>query len=142
MLKTDTPHDEKKPPVNTPRISMREIDLDHLGDADENPEAVRFYVRLSEAPSEGWIEEFSISYRQTPYTLKPPVEIEGDRMAIVFLPRYSNELQGFFQFLGLIMRRANDELHRTEEMHVSNAQERRKSQFREVLRKIHVPQER
>ncbi len=142
MLKTDSQLDEKKPPVNTPRITMREINIDDLGDVEDNPEAVEFTVGLSEAPSEGWIEEFDIAYRQTPYTLKPPVEVKGDCLEVIFLPRYSSELQGFFQFLGLIVRRANEELRRTEEMHISNVQERRKAEFREVLRRIRVPQER
>jgi hypothetical protein len=140
-----TPHaseDETKPDVKTPRIFMRQINLNDLGDVDENPEAVQFRVTLSELPTEGWIQEFDIAYRQTPYTLKPPVQVVDDTLEIIYLPRYSNELQGFFRFLGLIVQRANEELHTSEEMHVSHAQERRKVQFREVLSKIQIPQER
>lgn len=121
---------------------MREIDLDHLANVEENPQAVSFRVLLSEKPREGWIEEFDEIYRQTPYTIKPPVEVKNDALEIIFLPRYSSELQGFFQFLGLIVRRSNEELQRTEELHVSNAQEQRKAQFREALRRITLPTER
>ena len=113
MLTTHSREEEEKPEVTTPRLPCgRSISTD-LGDVDENPEAVQFRVGLSEAPSEGWIQEFDIAYRQTPYTLKPPVQVIGDALEIIYLPRYSNELQGFFQFLGLIVQRANEELHRT-----------------------------
>jgi hypothetical protein len=141
MLTTHSQEDEQKPEVNTPRIVMRQINLNDLEDVEENPEAVQFRVTLSEAPIEGWIQEFDIAYRQTPYTLKPPVQVVGDTLEIIYLPRYSNELHGFFRFLALIVQRANEELHKSEEMHVSNAQERRKAQFREVLSKINIPQE-
>lgn len=133
---------EEKPHVATLHIAMREIDFDHLRDVEENPQAVSFSIKLSQAPPPGWIEEFDEIYRQTPYTLKPPVSVERDTLEVIFLPRYSSELQGFFQYLGLIVRRANEELHRTEEMHISNAQEQRKVQFREALRQIRLPAER
>lgn len=131
----------EKPRIQTQRISLREIDLDHLENVDENPQAVLFRVMLSQAPHERWIEEFDEIYRQTPYTVKPPVVVKNDTLEIIFLPRYASELQGFFQFLGLIVRRSNEELHRTEELHLSNAQEQRKAQFRETLRRITLPRE-
>ncbi len=133
------PAGEGKARVQTQRIALKEIDLDHLGDVDDNPQAVSFRVLLSEMPREGWTQEFNEIYRQTPYTVKPPVEVREDALEIMFLPRYSSELQGFFQFLGLIVRRANEELQRTEELHLSNAQEQRKAQFREALRRITLP---
>lgn len=133
--------DAEKPHVETPRIAMREIDLDNLGDVDDNPQAVSFRVNLSEVPPPGWVVEFDEIYRQTPYTLKPPVEVKEGALEIMFLPRYSSELQGFFQFLGFIVKRSNDELHRSEEMHTSNEQENRKTKFRETLRGIKLPTE-
>jgi hypothetical protein len=134
--------DAEKPHVETPHITMREIDLEHLGDVEENPQAVSFRVKLSEKPPEGWIIEFDEMYRQTPYTLKPPVEVKDGALEIIFLPRYSSDLQGLITFLGYIVRRANEELHRTEEMQVSNEQENRKTQFRETLRGIKLPADR
>ena len=131
-----------KPHVETQRIALREIDLDHLENVDDNPQAVSFRVMLSEMPQEGWTQEFDEIYRQTPYTVKPPVVVSKDTLEITFLPRYASELQGFFQFLGLIVRRANEELQRSEELHASNEQEQRKAQFREALSRIKMPTER
>ncbi len=123
----------------SPLITLREIDLNRLISIEDNREAIEFGVMLSAAPSEVWIQEFEQVYHQTPYTLKPPVRVEGDAMRIVFLHRYSGELQGFLQFLGLIVDRANTETQRTEELHLSSTQERYKAEFRDALRRVHLP---
>jgi len=125
--------------IPMPHVALRDIDTDDLGDVEDNREAVRFRVRLSETPPAGWTHEFDQIYKQTPYTLKPPVEVNGDALEVIFLPRYAGELQGFVQFLGLIVRHANDELHKTDELHTSDAQERRKEEFRQALRRVRVP---
>ncbi len=125
---------------DAPEIFLREIDSEHLEDVEENPEAVEFAVRLSETPVASWIEEFEIVYRQTPYLLKPPIIVQGDRMLIIFLPRYTSELAGFLKFLALIVRRANEELKKSEKLHHSNQQEQRKIEFRKALQQIKVPQ--
>ncbi len=122
-----------------PKISLAEIDTDHLANVESNRDAVEFQVRLSCAPTEYWRQEFEQAYRQIPYTLKPPVRLEDDMLHIVFLPRYAKELPGFFHFLGMMINRANAETHRTEEMHTSEAQERQKAEFREALRRIELP---
>lgn len=124
---------------NCPDISLKEIDTDHLGNVEDNREAVEFSVRLSCTPTDYWRQEFEQAYLQTPYTLKPPVRLEGDTLYIVFLPRYAGELPGFFHFLAMMIQRANSETHRTEELHTSNAQERQKAEFREALRRIELP---
>lgn len=118
---------------------LREIDLNRLVSIEDNREAIEFGVLLSDAPSEVWIQEFEQVYQQTPYTLKPPVRVEGNAMRIVFLHRYSGELQGFLQFLALIIDRANSETQRTEELHLSSTQERYKAEFRDALRRVHLP---
>lgn len=123
----------------SPTIRLREIDLNRLVSIEDNREAIEFGVRLSAAPSDVWIQEFEQVYHQTPYTLKPPVRVEGDAMRIVFLHRYSEELQGFLQFLALIVDRANNETQRTEELHLSSTQERYKAEFRDALRRVHLP---
>jgi hypothetical protein len=123
----------------SPTITLREIDLSRLVSIEDNREAIEFGVWLSDAPSEVWIQEFEQVYHQTPYTLKPPVRVEGDAMRIVFLHRYSGELQGFLQFLALIVDRANLETQRTEELHLSSTQERYKAEFRDALRRVHLP---
>ena len=97
-------------------------------------------MRLSDTPTDAWRQEFEQLYLQTPYTLKPPVHVEGDHLRIIYLPRYAGELQAFFRFLALLTRRANEETHRTESLHTSSAQERHKAEFREALRRIEVPQ--
>lgn len=125
--------------VPMPHISLRDIDANDLDDVEDNREAVRFRVRLSETPSPVWKHEFDQIYKQTPYTLKPPVEVKDDFLEVVFLPRYAGELQGFVRFLGLIVRQANEEQHRTDELHTSDAQEKRKEEFRLALRRVQVP---
>ena len=123
----------------SPAISLTEIDTDTLVSIEDNREAIEFGVKLSGVPSEVWTGEFEQIYTQTPYTLKPPVRVEGATLRIVFLHRYASELQGFLQFLGLIIQRANAETQRTEELHLSSDQERYKAEFCAALRRVHLP---
>jgi len=123
----------------SPAILLTEIDTDTLVSIEDNREAIEFGVKLSSAPSDVWIGEFEQIYELTPYTLKPPVRVEGSTLRIVFLHRYASELQGFLQFLGLIVGRANLETQRTEELHLSSDQERYKTEFRAALRRVHLP---
>jgi len=120
-------------------IRLREIDTEHLDDAEDNPEAVEFTVLLSGTPSAPWNQEFEQAYRQTPYTLKPPVEVVGDRLKITFLPRYASEMDAFFKFLALMIARANDELRRTSEIQASHSQEQRRADFRRALERVTLP---
>jgi len=121
-------------------IWLREIDTEHLANVEDNREAVEFQVCLNAAPNDIWQHEFEQTYKQTPYTLKPPIRLDGDTLHVIFLPCYVQELPGFFKFLAMIMRRANQEAHVTDEMHTSSAQERQKNEFREALRRIELPQ--
>ena len=123
----------------SPTITMQEIDTKRLVSMEDNREAIEFGIRLSDMPSDVWILEFEQVYLQTPYTLKPPVRVEGDAFRIVFLHRYASELQGFLQFLALIVDRANTETERTEELHLSSTQEKYKAEFRDALRRVHLP---
>ncbi len=123
----------------SPPITLQEIDADTLVSIEDNREAIEFGVKLSSAPGEVWTGEFEQVYHQTPYTLKPPVRVEGDSLRIVFLHRYAGELQGFLQFLALIVDRANAETQRTEELHLSSDQEKWKAEFRAALRRVHLP---
>lgn len=125
--------------IPMPHITLRDIDIDNLDDVEDNREAVLFRVRLSEMPPLGWKHEFDQIYKQTPYTLKPPVEVVEDALEVIFLPRYAGEVQGFIHFLSLIVRHANEELHKTEELHTSDIHERQKAEFRQVLRRLQVP---
>ena len=120
-------------------IALREIDTDDLENVEDNREAVQFKVRLSGLPSEVWRQEFEQAYFQTPYSLKPPVTVDGEALRIVYLSRYAGELPGFFHFLALIIRQANRETRRTEEMHTSSVQERQKEEFRAALRRVELP---
>jgi hypothetical protein len=126
---------------DSPNITMRAIDTDHLEDLEENYEAVMFPIVLSARPSDLWKQEFDILYRQTPYLLKPPVQVQGDRLQVVYLPRYAGELPGFLRFLALIVRRANEETRLTEEMHISATHIKSKEEFRRVLQHMELPQE-
>ena len=123
----------------SPTIAMKEIDFKRLVSIEDNREAIEFGVILSDTPSEVWTGEFEQVYHTTPYTLKPPVRVEGNALRIVFLHRYASELQGFLQFLALIIDRANAETERTEELHLSSTQEKYKAEFRDALRRVHLP---
>lgn len=122
--------------AQTPEITLKSIDVDHLEDVEDNPEAVQFCVTLSDTPSPIWIQEFEQAYRQTPYQIKPPMRVVEDTLEIVFLPRYAGELPDFFRFLSLMARRANEETHLTEEIHAAGSLDRHKQEFREALRRI------
>lgn len=130
---------EDRPYIAPPHITMSEIDLDRLEDIEDNPEAVSFRILLSERPSDAWKTEFDVIYQRTPYALKPPVVVERDALQIVYLPRYAPELQGFLQFLAFIVKRANEELLVTEELHVSTVHENSKVDFLEALRHTKIP---
>ena len=127
------------PEGEAPAVQLRDIDTDSLEDVEDNREAVLFSVRLTRAVPEGWTHEFEQAYAQTPYMLKPPVQVDGDRLKVTFLPRYAGELDGFIHFLGLIVRHANDELRSTLELHTSNTHEQQKSEFRDALKRVTVP---
>lgn len=141
MSAQPTEHIEHANPDDvSPDIYLKSIDTDHLENIEENREAIHFRVRLSAKPTAFWQTEFTQAYEQTPYTLKPPVRLEDDLLHITYLPRYTDELPAFFKFLALITRRSNEETHRTEELHTSNAQERSKAAFRDALKRIELPQ--
>ncbi len=125
----------------SPDVSLVEIDTNHLEGIEDNPEAIEFGVRLSGRPTDIWMQEFEQAYHQTPYTLKPPVRIDGDTLRIIFLHRYAGELQGFIHFLAMMVDQANTETHRTEHLHQSSAQERYKAEFREALRQVHLTEQ-
>jgi hypothetical protein len=122
----------------SPDISLREIDYDRLEDVEENPEAVLFRVKLSSVPTDIWMQEFEVAYRVTPYGIKPPLQIVEDTLEIVFLPRYASELPAYFHFLNLMVRRANEETHVTEQIHAAGSRDRHKSDMREALRRIQL----
>ena len=126
--------------VQSADIRMRAVDSDRLEDVEDNPEAVQFQVRLSGTPSDVWVQEFEQAYRQTPYQIKPPILVAGDALRIIFLPRYAGELPGFFRFLGLMVRRSNEETRRTEEIHAAGSRDRHKAEFQEALRRIELPE--
>ena len=119
-----------------PEITLKSIDADRLEDVEDNPEAVQFCITLSDKPSTVWIQEFEQAYRQTPYQIKPPQRVVEDMLEIVFLPRYAGELPGFFRFLTLMTRHANEETRRTEEIHAAGSLDRHKQEFRAALRRI------
>lgn len=120
-------------------IRLREIDTEHIDDAEDNPEALEFSVLLTGTPSEPWKQEFEQAYRQTPYTLKPPIEVIDDCMKVTFLPRYAAELDGYFKYLALVITRANEEIKRTADIQASSTQEQRRAEFRSALQRVTLP---
>ncbi len=123
-------------PAPSPNITLQSIDYDHLEDVEDNPEAVLFRVALSARPSEVWVQEMEQAYRSTPYQIKPPMQVVGDHLEIVFLPRYASELPSFFRFLALMAGRADEETRLTERIHAAGSADRHKAEFRDALRRI------
>lgn len=121
-----------------PEIDLVRIDIDSIGDSDENAEAIVFDVVLNTQPPAQWIEEFEILYQRAPFTIKPPVAVEGDRLRVSFLPRYQNELQPFIDFLAQTTHLATAETRRTEMIKRDESKEDRKKEFRNVLAKIRL----
>jgi hypothetical protein len=136
----ETPISEKGADLHIPHMRILAVDADDLKDVEDNPEAVEFSIELNQTPPEGWINEFDQAYLTTPYVLKPPVRVDGNRLRIVYLPRYASELQGFVRFLGLIVRRSNQEYRRSAELHTSSVQDQRRADFREALKRVVVPE--
>jgi hypothetical protein len=119
-------------------IKMLSIDLDSLADTEENPETVIFDVQLSGLPNSSWVEEFEFLYKSLPFEVQPPVVVDGDRLHVHYIPRYSDYLQAFIEHLAGICHRATLEARLTEKMKTREDQERRKKEFRKVLQTISV----
>ncbi|HEY3330349.1 MAG TPA: hypothetical protein VGK19_10040 [Capsulimonadaceae bacterium] len=126
-------------PHYVPDIHLKQIDLDSIDDAEENPESVVFDILLSGHPTPSWVEEFEYLYATSKFSIKPPVIIDGDRLHIHFLPRYEEELQPYLEFVSTIAHHATDEARRTEAIKTHDDQEARKRSFRETLAKARVP---
>jgi hypothetical protein len=120
------------------RVALEAIDLNSLAESETSHEAIEFEVLLNQTPDEKWVEEFDIAYRTLPNSIKPPVAINGDRMLISFLPRYANDLQAFFEFIQSVMRRAEEEMDKTEAIAKHSHQPERLNGFRDILRKVRV----
>jgi hypothetical protein len=122
-----------------PEITFKSIDLDNIEDVEENAEAFQFDVLLSQVPPPEWAHEFDYLYRIGPYVIKPPVELVDDRLKVIFLPRYSDNLQGFLDFLATVVHHSTEEARRTIEIRSSDSKERRRQDFRQTLKRIHLP---
>lgn len=118
-------------------VRMLNVDTDTLQDVEEIPEAVRFSIVLDAEPSSTWIQEFTTAYGLMHHPIKPPCEVDADRLWIAFLPRYANDLQSYIDFLKMVVERANVEERRTLQMHEhDNAGE--KSKIREMLKRLSI----
>jgi hypothetical protein len=121
-----------------PEIDLVSIDLDSIASDDENSETIVFDIVLSAHPTSKWIEEFEILYQRTPFTIKPPVTVEGDRLRVHFLPRYQRDLQRFVDFLTATVQLTTAEARRTELIKRDSSKEERKEEFRNVLAEVRL----
>lgn len=126
-------------PHEIPEITFKAIDLDSIEDVEENNEAFQFDILLNQAPPHEWVVEFEYLYQIGPYVIKPPVEVDGDRLHIIFLPRYGDNLQGFLDFLATVVHHATEEARRTQEIRMSDTKEHRRQDFRDMLKRVHLP---
>jgi hypothetical protein len=124
---------------SVPEIFFKSIDLDSVESVEDNPEAVTFDIILNTTPSTHWLEEFTYLYSRSQFGLKPPIHIFGDRMRVMYLPRYGEELQSFVSFLGLILERATQEARRTVEILQTDEKERVKAGFKTALSSLELP---
>lgn len=122
-----------------PEIKFKAIDLDNIEDVEENNEAFQFDILLNQVPPYEWGREFEYLYQIGPYAIKPPVTLDGDRLHIIYLPRYSATLQGFLDFLATVVHHSTEEARRTVEIRRSDDKEQRRQEFRETLKQIHLP---
>lgn len=122
-----------------PEITFKAIDLESIEDVEENAEAFQFDILLNMAPPHEWAEEFDYLYRIGPYIVKPPVTLDGDRLRVVFLPRYQADLQGFLDFLATVVHHSTEEARRTVEIRTTEGKERRREEFRQILKQVHLP---
>jgi hypothetical protein len=120
-------------------IKLTTIDADNLSDIDDVPEAIAFRVGLSKPPSETWRAEFDAAFHGMHHPIKPMTVLEEQSLFIAFLPRYSKDLQDFFDFLGRVVDRASNEEAKTIEIHHREGRLEPKRRFQEVLRRIKVP---
>jgi hypothetical protein len=121
-----------------PDIFFKTVDIDSVESVEENPEAVTFDIVLNTVPPSHWLEEFEYLYSRSQYGLKPPIHVNGDRMHILYLPRYSSDLQEYIYFLGTVVDRATQESRRTLEILQTDEKEQIKIQFRSVLSKLEL----
>jgi hypothetical protein len=120
------------------RVKLESIDLDSLAESEDSHEAIEFDAILNEVPPQKWIDEFEIAYRTLPNNIKPPVRIEGNRMCITYLPRYSDDLQSFMDFIQAAMQRAEIEIDKTEAIARHSHQPERLAKFRASLSKLRL----
>jgi hypothetical protein len=122
-----------------PDIYFKTIEIESVESVEDNPEAVTFDISLTSTPPPHWLEEFVYLYGRAQFGLKPPIEIIGDKMHIMYLPRYSDDLQGFVYFLGDILVQSTKEARRTIEISQTDEKQRVKSEFQESLSKLKLP---
>jgi hypothetical protein len=120
-------------------IHFKSVDVESVESVEDNPEAVTFDIILSSPPTSHWLEEFEYLYSRAQYSLKPPIHVSGDRMRILYLPRYGSELQNFVSFLSLILGRATLEARRTIEIQQTGEKQKLKSQFKSALAGLVLP---
>jgi hypothetical protein len=122
-----------------PDIQFKAVDIDSVESVEDNPEAVTFDIILTHVPPSHWLEEFTYLYSRAQFGLKPPIEIHGDRMHIMYLPRYSDDLQSFVFFIGGILEQATNEARRTIEILQTDEKEKVKTDFRDTLASLTLP---
>jgi hypothetical protein len=117
-------------------VAMVGVDLDSLDESEDNHEAIEFDIMLSHVPDPKWVEEFEIAYRSTPHPIKPPVVVNDDRFTIQFLPRYSDELQEFIEFLQKMMDIADHEVRTTLAIQKHGHMQEHIDDFRKTLQNL------
>jgi hypothetical protein len=112
------------------------VDLDSLDESEDNHEAIEFDIMLSHVPDPKWVEEFEIAYRSNPHPIKPPVVVNDDRFTVQFLPRYSDELQSFIEFLQQMMDIADREVRTTLAIQKHGHMQEHIDDFRKTLQNL------
>lgn len=119
-------------------IAMAAIDFDSLAESQDNHEAVQFDILLTSTPDSKWVDEFEIAYRTMPYSIKPPVEVVGDRLRVAFLPRYDRDIQGYIEYLKTVMRKADTEVDLSESISQRGNRPEKIELFRQTLKNVRV----
>jgi len=120
-------------------VYVKGVDCDDLRDVEDVAEAIEFSVVLTQAPSDTWWSEFEPAYASMPYSIKPQVRLDGNRIWVTYLPRYENEVQAYVEFITKVVERANEEETLTYEVHLKGHRSGPREQLRQSLKNVCVP---
>jgi len=124
------------------KVNIVELDRDTVEKDSSFPEALAFYIRLSDVPGSVWTEIFVSEYEQAWFNLEREVSVRGDRIRVVTAP---GEEQAHINFIKQLVEQTNTKVEEynkeiEREAHMArreqSAQAEMVEQAKERLRKV------